>query len=95
MCIRDSDDFEAAESDVGDETCPSKEAKTQTAYEKRIQKMFEKEKVAVEARKKIDDKLKASKGKPKRKARKPKQNARKPKRKGPRTNETTALGGLD
>ena len=59
----ENDDFEAAERDVGDETCPSKEAKTQTAYEKRIQKMFEKEKVAVEARKKIDDKLKASKGK--------------------------------
>ena len=84
----ENDDLEAAERDVGDETCPSKEAKTQTAYEKRIQKMFEKEKVAVEARKKIDDKLKASKGKPKRKA-------RKPKRKDPRTNETAALGGLD
>ena len=61
----ENDDLEAAERDVGDETCPSKEAKTQTAYEKRIQKMFEKEKVAVEARKKIDDKPKASKGKPK------------------------------
>jgi len=82
----ESDDLAAAERDVGDEdeTCPSTQAKTQTAYAKRIKKVLDKEKVAVKKRKKIDDELRASKGKPNRM-----------KRKGRRGNETAALGGLD
>ena len=82
-----SDDFAAATKDVDDDdagdACPSREVRTRAAYAKRVGKVYADEKAAVEKRRKIDDNLKASKGR------------RKPKRKGATSTErkTTTGGG--